>query len=372
MLIRCLFITQFAGYLAAYVFGTATAHAPDVMQCVAWSSFPRRVMEVTDSAHVGCPIFLADNSDGFPFASSTLTLDPALDKTNVTLDGPITDRHSSTTTWSTTIKASPVDSFISGRGNSGVGIMLIRCLFITQVIAIGLILHVGTNDLTSSTGRTAFEKYRSLFDFLKKERPEINRIYASLILPRSGNRRRGNRNRAQVYHCNRQACHFNSLLREICRWSRLVFYLDHGLEWLPSNRILAADGLHPSFEGVAILASHIRQLCIKQRSAASSSWRGYVNDQPSAPPTGPSTVTTPQPLTPSSSTTASRASPRKNQSPPKEQRNRQHAGTRLSAQDRSTNQTSLPPTRPATATAEQRYPLRNKSRGPLRTTHQKD
>ncbi|KAH6926780.1 hypothetical protein HPB50_022165 [Hyalomma asiaticum] len=133
MLIRCLFITQFAGYLAAYVFGTATAHAPDVMQCVAWSSFPRRVMEVTDSARVGCPIFLADNSDGFPFASSTLTLDPALDKTNVTLDGPITDRHSSTTTWSTTIKASPVDSFISGRGNSGVGIMLIRCLFITQL-----------------------------------------------------------------------------------------------------------------------------------------------------------------------------------------------------------------------------------------------
>ncbi|KAH6938852.1 hypothetical protein HPB50_013635 [Hyalomma asiaticum] len=122
----------FAGYLAAYVFGTATAHAPDVMQCVAWSSFPRRVMEVTDSARVGCPIFLADNSHGFPFASSTLTLDPALDKTNVTLDGPITDRHSSTTTWSTTIKASPVDSFISGRGNSGVGIMLIRCLFITQ------------------------------------------------------------------------------------------------------------------------------------------------------------------------------------------------------------------------------------------------
>ncbi|KAH6947167.1 hypothetical protein HPB50_017286 [Hyalomma asiaticum] len=135
MLIRCLFITQFAGYLAAYVFGTATAHAPDVMQCVAWSSFPRRVMEVTDSARVGCPIFLADNSDGFPFASSTLTLDPALDKTNVTLDGPITDRHSSTTTWSTTIKASPVDSFISGRGNSGVGIMLIRCLFITQLAA---------------------------------------------------------------------------------------------------------------------------------------------------------------------------------------------------------------------------------------------
>ncbi|KAH6937076.1 hypothetical protein HPB50_025512 [Hyalomma asiaticum] len=235
-----------------------------------------------------------------------------------------------------------------------------------------LILHVGTNDLASSTGRTAFEKYRSLFDFLKKEQPEINRIYASLILPRSGNRRRGNRNRAQVYHCNRQACHFNSLLREFCRWPRLVFCLDHGLEWLPSNRILAADGLHPSFEGVAILASHIRQLCIKQRSAASSSWRDYVNDQPSTPPTGPSTVTTPQPLTPSSSTTASRASPRKNQSPPKEQRNRQHAGTRLSAQDRSTNQTSLPPTRPATATAEQRYPLRNKSRGPLRTTHQKD
>ncbi|KAH7940366.1 hypothetical protein HPB52_023553 [Rhipicephalus sanguineus] len=89
-------------------------------------------MDVNDSARVDCPIFLADNSDGFTFVSSTFTLDPALDKTNVTLDGPIIDRPGSTTAWSTAIKASPADSFISGRGNSGVGTMLIRCLFITQ------------------------------------------------------------------------------------------------------------------------------------------------------------------------------------------------------------------------------------------------
>ncbi|KAH7957063.1 hypothetical protein HPB52_015005 [Rhipicephalus sanguineus] len=102
------------------------------MQWIAWSTFPRRVMDVNDSARVDCPIFLADNSDGFTFVSSTFTLDPALDKTNVTLDGPIIDRPSSTTAWSTAIKASPADSFTSGRGNSGVGTMLIRCLFITQ------------------------------------------------------------------------------------------------------------------------------------------------------------------------------------------------------------------------------------------------
>ncbi|KAH7942755.1 hypothetical protein HPB52_000751 [Rhipicephalus sanguineus] len=132
MLIRCLFITQFAGYLAASMFGDATAHAPYVMQWIAWSTFPRRVMDVNDSARVDCPIFLADNSDDFTFAS-TFTLDPAPDKANVTLDGPIIDSPSSTSAWSTAIKASPVDFFISGRGNSGVGTMLIRCLFITQV-----------------------------------------------------------------------------------------------------------------------------------------------------------------------------------------------------------------------------------------------
>ncbi|KAH7969888.1 hypothetical protein HPB52_022483 [Rhipicephalus sanguineus] len=134
MLIRCLFITQFAGYLAASMFGDATAHAPYVMQWRAWSTFPRRVMDVNDSARVDCPIFLADNSHDFTFASSTFTLDPAPDKANVTLDGPIIDRPSSTSAWSTAIKASPVDSFISGRGNSGVGTMLIRCLFITQMV----------------------------------------------------------------------------------------------------------------------------------------------------------------------------------------------------------------------------------------------
>ncbi|KAL3172262.1 hypothetical protein MRX96_013236 [Rhipicephalus microplus] len=133
MLIHCLFITQFTVYLPAYVSGNATVHDPDVTQCVAWLSFPRRVIDVTDSARRGCPICLVDNSGGFLFTSSALILNPTLEKTNVTLDSPITDRLSSTSTWSAAIYSSPMNSFISQRGNSGVGTMLIGCLFIAQL-----------------------------------------------------------------------------------------------------------------------------------------------------------------------------------------------------------------------------------------------
>ncbi|KAH7976956.1 hypothetical protein HPB52_021923 [Rhipicephalus sanguineus] len=50
-----------------------------------------------------------------------------------------------------------------------------------------LVLHVGTNDLSSASGATAFHKYRSLIDYIRIERPKISRIYVSLILPRSRN-----------------------------------------------------------------------------------------------------------------------------------------------------------------------------------------
>ncbi|KAK8761264.1 hypothetical protein V5799_027464 [Amblyomma americanum] len=39
------------------------------------------------------------------------------------------------------------------------------------------------------------------------------------------------------------------MLRKHCQRTRGVFYVDHGLEWLPPARVMAADGLHPSFEG---------------------------------------------------------------------------------------------------------------------------
>ncbi|KAH9359725.1 hypothetical protein HPB48_002404 [Haemaphysalis longicornis] len=37
-----------------------------------------------------------------------------------------------------------------------------------------------------------------------------------------------------------------------------VRYIDHALHELPARRVFAADGLHASFEGVALLAEHFR------------------------------------------------------------------------------------------------------------------
>ncbi|XP_077564663.1 trypsin-1-like [Haemaphysalis longicornis] len=42
-----------------------------------------------------------------------------------------------------------------------------------------------------------------------------------------------------------------------------LFYLDHGLEWLPSARVFAADGIHPNFGGVAIMASHLHRALLR-------------------------------------------------------------------------------------------------------------
>lgn len=136
-----------------------------------------------------------------------------------------------------------------------------------------LILHVGTNDLASGTGRSAFTRYRELLDFISRERPAIQRIYASLVLPRTTNRRHNYKNHSFVRRCNKEACSFNNLLRDFCRQSKKVFVVDHGFEWLPSARVFAADGLHPNFEGVALLASHIRRICFKARfDPSTSAW----------------------------------------------------------------------------------------------------
>lgn len=136
-----------------------------------------------------------------------------------------------------------------------------------------VIIHVGTNDLASSSGRFAFKKYCSLLEAVIAQHPNVRRIYVSLILPRSENRRRKFRNRAFIRRCNREACHLNFLLRNHCRFSRQVFFIDHGLEWLPPSRTLCMDGLHPNFEGVALIASHIRRLCGPFPRSTPSSWR---------------------------------------------------------------------------------------------------
>ncbi|KAH7980470.1 hypothetical protein HPB49_016366 [Dermacentor silvarum] len=137
-----------------------------------------------------------------------------------------------------------------------------------------LVLYVGTNDLLSTSGATAFRNYGSLLNQIMSELPHIRRVCVSLVLPRSFNRRRGSiGNVTLVQRCNREAMHFNKLLRDFCRRTKKVFYGDHGFEWLPLYRVLAAAGLHPSFEGVSLLAGHFRLLCYRRRVPSSTDWQ---------------------------------------------------------------------------------------------------
>ncbi|KAH6938564.1 hypothetical protein HPB50_010577 [Hyalomma asiaticum] len=133
-----------------------------------------------------------------------------------------------------------------------------------------LVLHVGSNDLARRSALATFQRYRELLDFIHEELPEIRCIYATLVLPRTTNRRRRSDNRAFVHGFNREASRFNSLARSFCGRSRNLSCLDHIFEWLPPGRVLAADGVHLSYEGVALMASHIRQLCFSSPSEATS------------------------------------------------------------------------------------------------------
>ncbi|KAH9365490.1 hypothetical protein HPB48_019918 [Haemaphysalis longicornis] len=125
--------------------------------------------------------------------------------------------------------------------------------------------------------------------------PNVRAIYATLVLPRSQNRRRRYLNQPFVTRCNLEAGKFNNLLRNHCRQVKGLFYLDHELQWIPPVRALAADGLQPSFEGVAIMASHLQQLLRRELRRAPPTWlnepvtssAGQLQPAARRPPTPP-------------------------------------------------------------------------------------
>ncbi|KAH9378850.1 hypothetical protein HPB48_004438 [Haemaphysalis longicornis] len=122
-----------------------------------------------------------------------------------------------------------------------------------------ILLHVGTNDITKTTNRVPFQRYVKLLASIRHDHPQIRTVYATLILPRCPDRRRQQSNWRAVHRFNSEACRFNDVLRRNCLRTRGLFYLDHALEWLPSARVFAADGIHPNFGGVTIMASHLHR-----------------------------------------------------------------------------------------------------------------
>ncbi|KAH6920509.1 hypothetical protein HPB50_028503 [Hyalomma asiaticum] len=179
----------------------------------------------------------------------------------------------------------------------------IMTIFLPET-ATSIVLHVGTNDLCQVPAREAFQRYRALLDTIACECPNIKQVYPTLILPRSTNRRLAISNRPFVERCNREACFFNNLLRRHCREAKGLFFINHGFEWLPSCRVLAADGLHPNFDGVALIASHLHQTLNWSYTREDITWRyystGHTSDRsaqtsPAATPTIPPVTGAPGP-----------------------------------------------------------------------------
>lgn len=216
-----------------------------------------------------------------------------------------------------------------------------------------LILHVGTNDIARSSAEAAFERYGKLLESIRHLRPNVRTIYATLVLPRSQNRRRRNSNHQLVTRCNREASKFNSLLRRHCRQTKGTFYLDHELEWLSPVRVLAADGLHPSFEGVAVMASHLQRIVLRDQRRAPPTWL----DEPVTTPTAPTEPAPQRPPPPPSAVaeTVQTGATRK------QQRNRSHRSTDTTGEPAPQQLPPPPPPPPVDAAqtgAVSRYNLR--------------
>lgn len=161
-----------------------------------------------------------------------------------------------------------------------------------------IVLHVGTNDIAKTSATLAFQRYENLLSSLRRDHPQIRLVYATLILPRCPDRRRQRSNWRDVHRFNTEACRFNDLLRRHCLRTRGLFYLDHGLEWLPSARVFAADGIHPSFDGVAIMAGHLHRTLLRNFARRHSTWLLHaasglseqLQGQSPPPPPSPPTV----------------------------------------------------------------------------------
>ncbi|KAL1437083.1 hypothetical protein MTO96_049082 [Rhipicephalus appendiculatus] len=104
-------------------------------------------------------------------------------------------------------------------------------------------------------------------------------------------------NRRFVGRCDREACQFNNnLLRQRCRETRGLFFIEHGFEWLPPCRVLAADGLHLSFEGVALMKSHLHQTLRRAYARTDTSWQDHFSAPASDAPARQSPPPTPAAL----------------------------------------------------------------------------
>ncbi|KAH8009206.1 hypothetical protein HPB51_012704 [Rhipicephalus microplus] len=127
----------------------------------------------------------------------------------------------------------------------------------------------------------AFNRYVALLDRIRHERPDIPIVFATLVLPRAPNQRLRRHNWRAVRRFNFEAREFNLRLLSLCHEREGVFDVNHRIDALPPWTVLAADGLHPSFAGVSLLAWNIYNLLLDLRRPYINNWLEHA-PQPEA------------------------------------------------------------------------------------------
>lgn len=145
-----------------------------------------------------------------------------------------------------------------------------------------LILHVGTNDVASTSNQVARERYSQLLDHIQRERPDIQAIFLTLLLPRAPNRRQNSQNWRTAEQFNRDAYAFNCFLVDLCRDRVNVFFLDHCLDHFHPTMVLAADGLHPNFAGVSIMSWNLYNFLFELRRPSIGEWQDHASPLPAS------------------------------------------------------------------------------------------
>ncbi|KAG0436837.1 hypothetical protein HPB47_017734, partial [Ixodes persulcatus] len=118
----------------------------------------------------------------------------------------------------------------------------------------------------------SLEYLHELLSYIRSTRPEIGYICIGLVLPCSANRCRCFSNHQFVWWFNNQVTRSNIEVSKLCRSDSGSFFIHHAFTEMPVRRVLAADGLHPSFVGVAVLALHYQQIIMKNSNQEPAGW----------------------------------------------------------------------------------------------------
>lgn len=139
-----------------------------------------------------------------------------------------------------------------------------------------LVLHLGASELERFGCEETLRRFRRLVNNTLQARPELTKLVVTLVLPRFTNRRLETSNHKFVHWFNNEARQFNETVKTYCQTPSKVTVLDHEFTSLPPRRFLAADGLHPSFPGVALIAQNLKGLLQRGGSWTSTGWSSEI------------------------------------------------------------------------------------------------